>query len=142
MKKIISIALLCLLLASLCATVAYAEITPELYVKDTACKNEKVLDCECVIYKRACLVALKTEKFTTKSEYDNFVDELTAQIKENCEVDNVLVTRSPKVMYKLKELNKLDDQAKTKSIEELIDRELQRGIPHKFPPKMLTVTFK
>lgn len=141
MKKIISIGILFLLLASLCTTVAYAEITPELYVKNTACKNEKVVDCECVIYKRACLVALQTEKFTTKSEYDAFIDELTAQIKENCEVDNVFVTRSPKVMHKLKELNKLDDKAKTKTIEDLINRELNRGIPHKLPPKMLTVTF-
>lgn len=137
MKKIVSIILLALLIACSAATVAYAE-TAEQHVKSLATEHEKVIAAECVIYKRACVVAIKTEKFNTKSEYDKYVDELTEQIKADCEVDYVFVSRSPKLMFKLTELNKMSENDRAKAIEELIEQQLQRREkPSKLPPKML-----
>lgn len=137
MKKILALILLTLLLTCCTATIAFAE-TAEQHVKQLATEHEKVTACECVIYKRACVVAIKTEKFNTKSEYDEYVDALTKQIKDDCEVDYVFVSRSPKMMFKLTELNKLSEAERTKAIEELIAQQLQRH-EHKIPPKMLNI---
>lgn len=127
--------LICLL-ACCTAAIAYAETTSEQHVKQLATEHEKVTACECVIYKRACVVAIKTEKFSTKSEYDEFVENLKKQITEDCEVDYVFISRSPKMMHKLVELNKLSETERAKAIEELIAQQLQRH-EHKIPPKML-----
>ena len=136
MKKIAAIIMLIALLASCATAVAYAETSAEQHVKTIATEHEKVLAAECVIYRRACVVALKTEKFTTKSEYDEYVNKLSEQIKADCEVDYVFVSRSPKMMHQLTELNKLSDDERTKAIEELIAQQIQRR-EHKMPPKML-----
>lgn len=136
MKKIVAIIMLIMLLACCATAVAYAETAAEQHVKAIATEHEKVLAAECVIYRRACVVALKTEKFTTKSEYDEYVDNLVEQIKSDCEVDYVYVSRSPKMMYRITELNKLSDEERTKAIEELIAQQIQRR-DHKIPPKML-----
>ena len=110
--------------ASCPAAVAFAK-TDEQYVKEIATEHDKVIACECVIYKRACVIAIKTEKFTTKSEYDEYVDSLAEKIKTDCEVDYVYVSRSPRLMGKLVELNKLDEDERGKAIEELIRQELE-----------------
>ena len=127
MKKIIVIILLVTLLACCTAAIAYAETTAEQHVKSMATEHEKVLAAECVIYRRVCIVAIKTEKFTTKSEYDEYVDKLTERIKTDCEVDYVYVSRSPKMMFKLAELNKLSEDERTKAIEELIAKQIARN---------------
>ena len=136
MKKIAAIFLLVTLLACCTAAVAYASTATEEHVKQLATEHDKVTACECVIYKRACVVAIKTEKFSTKSEYDEYVENLKEQITADCEVDYVFVSRSPKMMHQLVELNKLSNEERTKAIEELIAQQLQRH-EHKFPPKML-----
>ena len=136
MKKIFALILLTALLACCTAAVAYASTAAEEHVKQLATEHDKVTACECVIYKRACVVAIKTEKFSTKSEYDEYVENLKEQITEDCEVDYVFVSRSPKMMHQLVELNKLNDAERTKAIEELIAQQLQRH-EHKIPPKML-----
>ena len=138
MKKIIAIFLLTLLVACCTATIAFAE-TAEEHVKQLAMQHDKVISAECVIYKRACVVAIKTEQFNTKSEYDEYVNELTEQIKSDCEVDYVLVSRSPKLMFKLVELNKMHENDRYNAIEELITKLKQRQYdkPSKLPPKLL-----
>lgn len=136
MKKIIAILLLATLLVSFAAATAFAE-TSEQYVKELATQHDKVVSAECVIYKRACVVALKTEKFTTKSEYDGFVDELAEKIKTDCEVDYVYVSRSPKLMNRLVELNKLDEDERAKAIEEMIQKQLEHGEHKPIMPRML-----
>lgn len=138
MKKIVAtIVLLAALFACCTTSLAYAVTTAEQHVKALATKHEKVLAAECVIYRRACVVAIKTEKFTTKSEYDEYLDELTEQIKADCEVDYVLVSRSPKMMHQLTELNKLSDDAREKAIEDLIRQQIERRDPEKAPPRFL-----
>ena len=134
MKKIVTVILLATLLLGCTTALAFAE-SDEQYVQGLATQHEKVLACECVIYKRACLIAIKTEKFTTKSEYDSYVDELVEQIKDNCEVDYVYVSRSPKLMSKLAELNKLDKDKRDEAIEEMIQKYLN-GRDHDRGPIM------
>lgn len=140
MKKVITVVALCLALCCCITTAcAFAKNNDEQHVTDIAKSYDKVLDAQCVIYKRMCVLAIKTEKFSTKSDYDKFVEEMTAKIENDCEVDRVFVTRSPKAMFKLTELNKLSDEQRQQAIENLIDQELHRHDGDKKPiePRML-----
>lgn len=126
MKKFIAIILLSVVL--LCATAACAVAeTAEQRIVNMATAHEKVTAAECIIYNRTCLLAIRAEKFTTKSDYDAFTEELSEQIKSECEIDNVAITRSPKVMYKIAQLNKLSEEERNKAIEDLIDRFLNNN---------------
>lgn len=125
MKKFIAVIILAVLAACCTGAFAFAQ-TDEQYVKELAVQHEKVTNAECVIYKRACVIAIKTEKFTTKTEYDAYVDGLAEQIKNDCEVDYVYVSRSPKLMFKLTELNKMSEDDRAKAIEELIQKQLEK----------------
>lgn len=125
MKRIGAILILIAALFCCIGATAYAE-TVEEHVKQLAMQNDKVTACECVIYKRACVIAIKTEKFTTKSEYDEYVDNLIQQIKTDCEADYVYVSRSPKLMFKLAELSKMEEGDREKAIEKIIEEQLHR----------------
>lgn len=142
MKKIVTVIILLTVLLACCTAVSAFATTSEEYVKELATQHDKVLSAECVIYKRACVVAIKTEKFTTKSEYDSYVDSLVEQIKTDCEVDYVYVSRSPKLMSKLVELNKLSDADRTKAIEDLIKKQIERREHDRtpiIPPRFLDI---
>lgn len=141
MKKTVAVIVLLATLLACCPAVVASSQTSEEYVKELALQNDKVLDCECVIYKRVCVVAIKTEKFTTKSEYDEYVEKLTEQIKTDCEADYVYVSRSPKLMFKLAELNKMNGDDRDRAIEELIKQQLERRdrdpVKPPLPPRFL-----
>ena len=128
MKKLVLISLLTILLALSIGQVAFAETCEEKICK-MATENEKVSEAQCVIYERCCVVAIKTEKFTSKSQYDKFVDELTEKIKVDCEVDHVFVTRNPKVMVKIKALAQKSETEREEAIKELLDKEIFRHRP-------------
>lgn len=140
MKKIIAIVGLCIMLACCAtATAAFAE-SCEQHIVEIATAHDKVVEAQCVVYNRMCVLALKTEKFNTKSDYDKFKEELCAKIETDCEIDFVFVTRSPKVMYKLTQLNKLSEDERKQAIEELIENELHRhnkGDKKPIQPRML-----
>lgn len=140
MKKIIAIVGLCIMLAC-CITVgaAFAK-TSEERITELAKQHDKVVEAQCVVYNRTCLIALKTEKFSTKSDYDKFVEELRQKIENECEIDLVFVTRSPKAMHAITQLNKLDETERKEAIEKLIERELNRrdhGGSKPIQPRML-----
>ena len=129
MKKII---LAIMIIATLCtaftATCAVGQ-TKEKKICEIAKSNDKILDAKCIVYQRTCLVAIKTEKFVTRSEYDLYLANVRQQITSECEIDNVYVTRSPKVMKKLSELEKLNDKQRQQAIQEIIEKELNKGLP-------------
>ena len=129
MKKII---LAIMIIATLCtaftATCAVGQ-TAEEKICEIAKSNDKILDAKCIVYQRTCLVAIKTEKFVTRSEYDLYLANVRQQITSECEIDNVYVTRSPKVMKKLSELEKLNDKQRQQAIQEIIEIELNKGLP-------------
>ena len=128
MKKLLLISLLTILLALTIGQLAFAETCEEKICK-MATDNEQVTEAQCVIYERCCLVAIKTEKFTSKSQYDKYVNELTEKIKAECEVDHVFVTRNPKVMVKIKTLAEKSESEREEMIKELLDKEIFRHKP-------------
>ncbi|MCM1533824.1 MAG: YhcN/YlaJ family sporulation lipoprotein [Corallococcus sp.] len=130
MKKIITGLLLAATLALCVCGTAFAA-TNEERICELATSNEKVISAECVIYQRTCLIAIKTEKFTTKSAYDEYLDGLKTQIKSDFEIDNVIVTRNPKIMSKISKLREMSDEQRNAEIEKLIQRELNRIDNHK-----------
>ena len=132
MKKLILLTLLTVLLAFTIGQLALAETCEEKICK-MATGNEKVTEAQCVIYQRCCLVAIKTEKFTSKTQYDKFVNELTERIKAECEVEHVFVTRNPKIMVQIKTLADKPQAEREKIIRELLDREIfKHKVDNKF----------
>ena len=121
MKKIIIALLALLTLALTVAPVALAETECETNICEMAKQNEKVKDAKCVVYNRTAVVAIRTEKFSTRSQYDVFVKQLTEQIRSECEVDHVFVTRNPKIMKQIEGLAKLDENERDEAIEKLIE---------------------
>lgn len=126
MNKLILISLLTILLALCVGQVAFAETCEEKVCK-LATENDNVCEAECIIYERCCVVAIKTEKFTTKTQYDKYVTELTEKIKSECEVDHVFVTRNPKVMVKIKTLAGKSETEREQIIKELLEKEIFRN---------------
>ena len=130
MKKIIlAIVIIATLCTAFTATCAVGQ-TAEEKICEIAKSNDKILEAKCIVYQRNCLVAIKTEKFVTRSEYDLYLANVRQQVTSECEIDNVYVTRSPKVMKKLSELEKLNDKQRQQAIQEIIEKELNKGLPH------------
>ena len=129
MKKIIlAIVISATLCTAFTATCAVGQ-TAEEKICEIAKSNDKILEAKCIVYQRNCLVAIKTEKFVTRSEYDLYLANVRQQVTSECEIDNVYVTRSPKVMKKLSELEKLNDKQRQQAIQEIIEKELNKGLP-------------
>ena len=128
MKKLVLVALMTMLLALSIGQVAFAETCEEKICK-MATENEKVAEAQCVIYERCCVVAIKTEKFTSKNEYDSYVKQLTERIKSECEVDHVLVTRNPKIMMQLNAIAAKPEAERNEAIKELLDKIIRHPRP-------------
>ena len=128
MKKWVLLTLLTIIVSLTIGQVAFADCCEDKVCR-LATENEKVTQAQCVIYQRCCLVAIKTEKFTTRSEYDNYVKELTEKIKAECEVDQVFVTRNPKIMVQIEKLANKPQAEREKAIEELLNNEIFKHKP-------------
>ena len=143
MKKLL-LALLIIVAAALSVgQMAFAETQCEQKICELAKSNEKVKDAKCVIYERNCVIAIKTEQFTQKSEYEKYVKELVEKAKAECELDHVLVTRNPKVMKQIEELSKLNDTEREQAIQKLIEQVIRRK-PHVKPmlPKLTSLSWE
>jgi len=124
MKKAIIAAILIL---TICCSLGTAfAATSEEHICELALQNEKVLKAECVVYHRACVLAIKTEKFSTRSEYEKFCEDLTQKVKNDCEIEYVVITRSPKVFHKINALNKLPEDKRNELIEDIVNREMAK----------------
>ena len=132
MKKFVLLTLLTIILALTIGQTALAETCEEKICK-LATANEKITEAQCVIYERNCIVAIKTEKFTSKNEYDQYVTELTKNIKSECEIDHVFVSRNPRIMAQIKKLADKSQTEREELIKGLLDKEIFRHKPdHKF----------
>ena len=137
MKKLVLALLIVVSVALSVSQIAVATACED-QICEIAKQNEKVTDAKCIVYERCCIVAIKTEKFTTKSQYDKYLDEVTNSIKEQFEVDHVFVTRNPKVMKQIESLSELSEDERDDAIKQLIEDVLHRGKPHDkfvFPKK-------
>lgn len=128
MKKLVLISLLTIVLALTIGQAAFAE-TCEEKICNMATENKKVTEAKCVIYERCCVLAIKTEKFTSKNEYEKFVAELKEKIKADCEVDHVFVTRNPKVMVQINKIAEKSEAEREQLIKELLDKEIFKHKP-------------
>lgn len=99
-------------------------------------QNPKVTDAKCIVYQRCCVIAIKTEKFTTKSQYTKFLDDISAKIKAEYEVDCVFVTRNPKIMKQIENLADMDESQRENAIAKIVDDVLHnRPAPKLILPK-------
>lgn len=124
MKKIV-MALLALVALTLAVAPAAFATDCETRICELATQNEYVTKASCVVYERTAVVAIKTEKFTTKSQYETFVKELTTKIKSECEVDHVFVTRNPKIMRQIEELSEMDDEQRDEALQKILEELLR-----------------
>ena len=125
MKKFVIYLALAMVILAILPTMAMASTT-EKEIADLAMQNEKVKKATCVIYERNCLVAIQTEKFQNRTEYCEFLQKFEEQVKEKYPIDNILVTRNPKVMSKLAHFEKLDETAKREAVQKLIEHLLNK----------------
>lgn len=139
MKKIIVLAILTILLLS---TFVAAATEIETNIANVAMQNENVVRANCIVYRRYCLIALQTRKFTSREEYESYVENLADKVKSDYEIDKVIVTRSPKALKAIDALNDFDDETKQKYIEKLLTEELKKyENKYDFVPYDLKSTF-
>ena len=142
MKKLLLALLIVAATALSIGQLAYAETSCEQKICEMATAHDKVKEAKCVIYQGNCVIAIKTEQFTQKSDYETFVKELTEQVKAQDCVERVFVTRNPKVMKQIEQLSKLDEQQRDETIQKLIE-DVIRHKPHVKPmlPKMTGISW-
>ena len=80
MKNFVIYLALAMLVLAIVPTMAMASTT-EKEIADLAMQNKKVVKAKCVVYERNCLVAIQTEKFQSRTEYCNFVEQFENQVK-------------------------------------------------------------
>ena len=128
MKKLVIYLALAMLVLAIVPSMAMATTT-ENEIANLAMQNPKVVKAKCVVYERNCLVAIQTEKFQSKTEYCQFVEQFEGQVKAKYQIDNILVTRNPKVMSKLDHLEKLSDSERNAEVQKLIEYLLNKPTP-------------
>ena len=134
MKKIVIYLALALLVLAVLPTFAMAT-SAEKEICDIAIRNPKVKKAKCVIYEGNCLVALQTEKFESRTEYCEFLQSFEAQVKQKYHVENIVVTRNPKVMSKLDHLEKLNQNERNAEVQKLIEYIINRPMPLPMRPE-------
>lgn len=135
MKKIVTFLTILLLVLAVAPTLAVATTT-EQEICDIALQNDKIKRAKCVVYERSCIVAIQTEKFANKTEYCNFVEDFENQVRGKYQIDNVFVTRNPKVMSHLDKLDELEDTQKQAEIQKLVEHILNKPMPLPARPPM------
>ena len=142
MKKLLLALLIIAAITLSVGQLAFAETECEQKICELAKEHAKVKDAKCVVYERNCVIAIKTEQFTQKSDYESYVKDLVEKVKAQHEVDHVFVTRNPKVMKQIEELSKLNEQQRNEALQKLIE-EVVRHKPHiqPFLPKMTGITW-
>ncbi len=128
MKRFVIYLALAMLVLAILPTFAMATTT-EKEIANIAMQNPKVTKAKCVIYERNCLVAIQTEKFQSRTEYCNFVEKFEKLVKAKYQIDNIKVTRNPKVMSKLDHFEKLSESERKAEIQKLIEYLLNKPTP-------------
>ena len=123
MKKVIlSILALILTVSVLAPVAAYASTTQETEITAFVKKQDKVTDANCLVYENNCIVAIKTEKFVSKSDYDQFRDNLKKQLESKYDFEHLVITRSPKAMHAIEEISKLSESEREQAIKDFINK--------------------
>lgn len=129
-KTVISLLFLLIVVATL-PFVAHASTTQEKEIINFVSQKDKVTKAQCVVYENNCVVAVKTEKFSTKTDYCQFKEKLVQELTEKYNFENVFVTRSPKAMHAMDDIAKMDGTEREQCIQKMIEFYL-KGKP--YPP--------
>lgn len=129
MKKLLISILLIAVVATTTATVCFATNVESEIVALTK-KNEKVTDALCIVYKKNCVLAIKTEKFVSKKEYDTFKTELEKEICEKYGLEHVVVTANPKAMHAINKISELSETEREEAIKKFVEFQLSPK-PHR-----------
>ena len=129
MKRLLLALLIIVAVTLSIGQLAFAETECEQKICELAKAHEKVKDAKCVVYERNCIVAVRTEQFTQKSDYTTYVKELIEKVKAECDVEHVFVTRNPRIMKQIEELSNLSESEREQAIQKMID-EIVRHKPH------------
>ena len=89
-KYIVILAVVMLLLAT---TTAFAQTEKESEIVQLVKQNSNVTKAVCLVEQRLCVVAIQANKFVSRTEYQQFVDQTTQQIKQQIGMDTVILTR-------------------------------------------------
>lgn len=131
MKKVLFAVVLSVLLLVLALPIyACAETTQESEINKLVCEKEKVLDAKSVVYNGYCVLAIKTEKFVSKSDYEAFKGSLKRELENKFKVE-VVITRSPKAMHFISDISELPEAERENAAKKFIEKELER--PHRLP---------
>lgn len=121
MKKVFTVVLvICCLYCATSTLAANASTETELSIASLAKEDSRVVCAVAVVEKRICVVALQTKGFASKSQYDKFTAELTKKIADNFEIDNVYISRNPKVMIVAKQIAQANLSQRQQIIEQLV----------------------
>ena len=128
------LALVLLLLS--CRTFASAAATSqETEIAKLAQTNEKVKTAKCIVYQRTCVIAIQTEKFTDKSEYDKYRTDLETEILQKYNLDKVIISRNPKVMHAISKLEKMSESQREEAIEKFLKEHESQTRPPMVQPR-------
>lgn len=129
MKKILFALALILSITVLLPCMANAATKTESEIAELVKSNDKICEAKCVVYENACVVAIKTEKFLSKNEYDKFKEQLQTELCEKFNLGAIVITRNPKAMHAISEIEKMSEKEREAAIEKFVDFELNRR-PH------------
>lgn len=121
MKKILLILTTVLVVVALVPVAAYASEKQEKQVSDFVTKQDKVLAAKTLVYDNNCVVAIKTEKFLNKTEYDQFKENLIKKLSDKFDFEYIIVTRSPKAMHAIEEISKLSSSEREAAVKKFLE---------------------
>lgn len=97
--------------------------------------NPKVKTAKCIVYQRNCIVALQTEKFANKTEYDQFRQELENEIIQKYSIEKVIISRNPKVMHAISRIEKMSETEREQAIERFLQQYSNGDRPPMIQPR-------
>ena len=133
MKRfLLPILTIALVVAVFVPVAAFASTTQETEIADYVKKQDKVVDAKCLTCDNNCIVAIKTEKFLNKTEYDSFKKNLEEQLAGKYDFDHIIVTRNPKAMHAIEEISKLSESEREQAVKDFVEKLISKQ-PRKLP---------
>ncbi len=120
MKKALILMTFIMAILLVLPVIANAETSKETEINEFVQSKEKICDAKCLVYENNCVLAIKTEKFVGKSEYDNFKEHLQQEIAEKFGLSNIIVTRNPKIFHGVEQLYKMTESEREEAVKKII----------------------
>lgn len=120
MKKVILI-LIAVLIVTSCTATAFAD-NVENQIEKFVMQDKHVKDARVLCYKNYCVVAIQKRNFAEKTQYEQFKKDLASKITAKFDgITEVFVTASPRVMFEIDRIGKMDESEREKAIERFVE---------------------